>query len=93
MCHLVLKSKFIKIINWLEPRNELLYRYAFLSMKLEDCIRGSYTEINDRHMFTLEQAERLPSWYTDPCNLLKNPYFTFLPARIHAHVFCNFYNF
>lgn len=81
MCHLVLKSKFIKIINWSEPRNELLYRYAFLSMKLEDCIRGSYTELNDRHMFTLEQAERLPSWYTDPCDLLKNPYFTFLASE------------
>ena len=81
LCHLPLKSKYIQLINWKESRNELLYRYAFLSMKLEDCIRASYTEMNDRHMFTLEQAERLPSWYTDPSDLLDNPYFTFLASE------------
>ena len=37
--------------------------------------------MNDRHMFTLEQAERLPSWYTHPSDLLDNPYFTFLASK------------
>ena len=38
LCHLALKSKYIQLINWKESRNELLYRYAFLSMKLEDWV-------------------------------------------------------
>ena len=78
LCHLVLKSKFTPKRLYCNNKHETLFRYAFLTMKLEDCIKKSYAKIDDRHMFTLEQVNKLPSWFTYPEKVTTNPYFTFL---------------
>lgn len=79
LCHLVLKSKYIKMLDF--NKYNVAFRYAFLTMKLEDCIMKSNTKYDNRHMFTLEQAHRLPSWLSRPEKIIYNPYFTFLVSN------------
>jgi hypothetical protein len=81
LCHLVLKSKYLKYIDFSKEKNEIYFRYAFLTMKLEECCKKSKTRSTDRHMFTLKQANNLPSWTTLPKNVSYNPYFTFLVSK------------
>jgi hypothetical protein len=75
LCHLALKSKFIKKFNFYSESNETKFRYVFLVFLLEENIRKSYTERTDRHMFTLTQLNNLPIWKINPIDVLDHPLF------------------
>jgi hypothetical protein len=81
LLHLVLKSKFINLIDWKRKDMEVAFRYAFFTCTLEENINKSYSEKTNRNVFTLREATQLPTYFTKPNDVLNNPYFTFPVSR------------
>lgn len=79
--HLVLKSKYINLIGWKKKDMQIAFRYAMFTCTLEENINKTYSSKDNRNVFTLREANRLPSYPTEPKDAINNPYFTFPVSR------------
>jgi hypothetical protein len=87
-CHLVVNNKYL--LDKLNPMIEKYigtYRYilgyAWLTFYLEESIKRSHIETNDRFIFDIETASKLPHFPVIPSDLSLNPY---LPIMIKKDV-------
>ncbi len=83
LCHVVLKDIDVleKYRDFFEKyKNGIKYAmgYAWVSMFLEESIKKTKTEQDDRFVFTIDQAHLLPNCDFDYENIRDNPYFPHL---------------
>lgn len=82
-CHLVVNNADVLeqmngIIKKLAPIYRYVFGYAWLTMYMEECIKKTRTLIDDRYVFDINTANKLPLFsycFEDPH---LNPYFTLL---------------
>jgi len=84
-CHLILNDhKIMEIFmklnkNYYSESNlRKVIAYGWLSLYLEETIRKSFTDTNDRFVFTSETASKLPTFSFNLLRLKDSPYFPFL---------------
>jgi hypothetical protein len=84
-CHLILNdAKIMELFVKLSPKyySELNIRkiiaYGWLSLYLEETIRKSFSDVNDRFVFSADVASKLPTYGYNLMRLKDNPYFPFL---------------
>lgn len=86
-CHLVFSENIFdpdsKLYNLIKLNFELfeyLMGYAWTTMYMEECIRKRKLNKDDRCVFTIDLASKLPVFPLDPLNPYKNPYLPLLPS-------------
>jgi hypothetical protein len=57
-----------------------LLSYAWITLYLEECIQGNKTKIDDRYIFSVNTANKLPYYTFDNLNPKNNPY---MPLLVH----------
>jgi hypothetical protein len=84
-CHLVLNNaNILEIFNKLAPNyfNESQIRkiisYGWISLYLEETIKRSFIDVNDRFVFTADVASKLPTFNFNLQKLKDSPYFPLL---------------
>jgi hypothetical protein len=84
-CHLILNDSkimdlFIKLSSkyYGESQVRKVISYGWLSLYLEETIRKSFSDIDDRFVFTCETASKLPIYGFNLQRLKESPYFPFL---------------
>uniref|UniRef100_A0A6C0H245 Uncharacterized protein n=1 Tax=viral metagenome TaxID=1070528 RepID=A0A6C0H245_9ZZZZ len=84
-CHLVLNNEnildiFIKLapIIYSEHQTRKIIAYGWISLYLEETIKRSYIDINDRFVFNCNIASKLPVFNFNLNKLKDNPYFPLL---------------
>jgi len=92
-CHLVLNNEailniFIKLSNsyFNEGQIRKMYGYAWLSMYLEETIKRSYIDVNDRFVFNCDVASKLPIFNFSLAKLKDSPY---LPILINDKLYAD----
>jgi hypothetical protein len=85
-CHLVINNIFI--LDLMQPilkKYKILYKYIFgyawLSMYMEECIKKSRITINDRFVFKIDTASKLPTFPFCSDDLHQSPYLSLLISK------------
>jgi hypothetical protein len=82
-CHLVINNSHIltlmqPIITKFLPLFKYLWGYAWVTCYLEECIKKTRTTVNDRYVFTIDTANKLPVFPYCSDDIHMNPYNTLL---------------
>lgn len=82
-CHLVVNNPFVldlmkPIMDKFMPLYKYLWGYAWLIFYLEECIKKTRTTVNDRYVFTLDTASKLPFFPYCSTDAHMNPYMSLL---------------
>ena len=85
-CHLVVNNSFVldlmrPIIEKFIPLYKYLWGYAWLTFYLEECIKKTRTTINDRYVFTIDTANKLPFFPYCSSDAHMNPYMSLLVSK------------
>jgi hypothetical protein len=92
-CHLILNNqKMLELLlkispNILEINFKKMISYGWLSLYLEETIKKSYIDINDRFVFTCTTASKLPTFQFSYNKLKDSPY---LPILINDKLYMEF---
>ncbi len=84
-CHLVINNKDVleimtPIINKFMPLYKNLFGYAWICMYMEECIKKTRTTDEDRYIFSIDTASKLPVFPYASDDIHTNPYNTFLAS-------------
>jgi len=85
-CHLVLNNDFIlDLVSPLINKYKILYKYIFgyawLYFYIEECIKKSRITINDRFVFNIDTASKLPSFPICSDDIHQSPYMPLLVSK------------
>lgn len=85
-CHLILKNndlleKFNYIINKYNIAIKYAMCYGWLCMYSEECIKKTYISEEDRFVFRINEANKLPRFVFKIDELRSNPYYSFLVSE------------
>jgi len=92
-CHLILNNqKMLELLlkistNISEMNFKKMIGYGWLSLYLEETIKKSYIDINDRFVFTCTNASKLPTFQFSYSKLKDSPY---LPILINDKLYMEF---
>ena len=92
-CHLILNNqKMLELLlkispNILEINFKKMISYGWISLYLEETIKKSYIDINDRFVFTCTTASKLPTFQFSYNKLKDSPY---LPILINDKLYMEF---
>ena len=83
--HLVINNVHILTLlsSFIHEKSTLvkyLLSYAWITLYLEECIQGNKTKIDDRYIFSVNVANKLPYYTFDNLNPKNNPY---MPLLVH----------
>ena len=85
-CHLVINNKYLldkmePLIKKYAPLYKYLFGYVWITLYMEECTKKSRTTINDRYVFDLETACRLPFFPFNSNDAHMNPYLPLLISK------------
>lgn len=85
-CHLVINNPYVldlmqPFINKFKPLYKYLWGYAWLTFYLEECIKKTRTTINDRYVYKIDTASKLPFFPFCSTDAHMNPYVSLLVSK------------